>query len=208
MIEYYANKGNQICDLLLRKWLLLREIVYILRIPLRATIELQREDLTLSDVYGIWTKMRLHLEKCVNKTCYQTSLASYLLDALIIRQDSIFSNPFMIAAIFLDPRFRNQITSDEIKVVEAKNLLCDLWRRISHRIAQTQQENQNNSPEICFDFDANVELDNYLSGKRTTAVNDSENDPHFDIELAIELFQPSRLPPNNSILEYWKTAKD
>lgn len=83
VIEHYENKGNLMCRLLLQKWLILREIVYILQIPLRATIELQREDLTLSDVYGIWTKMRLHLNACASKTNYKTSLAKYLLDALL-----------------------------------------------------------------------------------------------------------------------------
>lgn len=194
------------CRLLLQKWLILREIVYILQIPLRATIELQQEDLTLSDVYGIWTKMRLHLNACASKTNYKTSLVKYLVEALLMRQENIFSNPYMIAALFLDPRFRHQIISNESKVEEAKRLLSDLWRRIAYCIERTELERQKDSPNVSFEFDAEADLDNYLTGRCTRPTNELEY--NFDIESALELFQPPQIPANSSILNYWHATKN
>lgn len=209
IIEHFANEKHKECELLLKRWVILREIAYVLQIPFRATIEVQREDLTLSDVYGVWTKMRLHLNACANKRNYKTSLAAYLLDALHSRQNAIFSNPYMTAAIYLDPRFRNQIIRNEEKDEEAKRQLCELWRRISHRLERTQQENRvNTTDEITFEFDADAELDNYLTGRRTRCSNEANNYRNVDIELVLDQFQPPQLPSNASILDYWQTAKD
>lgn len=70
MIEFFAAKKNKQCALLLKKWPVLAEFVYILGIPYRATIALQSRELTLSDVFGIWLKMELHLKNCNRNPSY------------------------------------------------------------------------------------------------------------------------------------------
>lgn len=167
VIEHYANNGHKQCKLLIHKWQILREIVYILQIPLRATVAVQKHDLTLSDAFGIWTKMQIHLVACARKTSYKTSLANHLLDAVIQRKEAIYSNPFMTCAIFLDPRYRNQITSNETKVEESKRMLVDLWNRSNYGIERDGIQNHSGSSDISLDFDADTAFDAYLRGNQS-----------------------------------------
>lgn len=68
IVEYYANeKRSKIFQLLIKKWKVLKEIFIVLRIPYRATISLQKQSLCLSDVFGIWLKMQLHLNACLKQ---------------------------------------------------------------------------------------------------------------------------------------------
>lgn len=144
MIEYFANNGSKVCKLLLQKWDILRELAFVLRIPLQATVELQKHDIGLSDVYGFWTKSKLHLQACTKKTNYKTSLANNLIQALDQRNDAIFANPFMESALFLDPRFRNHLLSDERKKESAIAMLVKLWQRIN----ENEPSNVNNISTI------------------------------------------------------------
>lgn len=100
MIENYADKQHKQCKLLIQKWQILREIVYVLQIPLRATVAVQRHDMTLSDVFGIWKIMELHLAACKNKSNYKTSLAKYLCETVEGKKDVMYSNPFMTCQFF------------------------------------------------------------------------------------------------------------
>lgn len=208
VIEHHANIGHKQCKLLIRKWQILREIVYILQIPLRATIMMQKHDLTLSDVFGIWTKMQLHLLACARKTSYKTTLAKHLLDAVIQRKEVIFSNPFMICAIFLDPRFRNQIMSNETMVNECKRMLIDLWKRSNYGIERNGTQNHTDSTEINFNFDEDTAFEAFLRGNQSVDdLVDQNSRTHVDIKLILDTFQADIIPLNSSILEFWDNAK-
>lgn len=82
MIEHLADIENiRMFQLILRKWQTLKELVYTLSIPERATIDLQQKKLVLSDVFAIWMKMALHLNRCNARKSYKTNLSKCLLDA-------------------------------------------------------------------------------------------------------------------------------
>lgn len=202
MIEHYKNNGHTQCSLLHETWDVLQEIVYILQIPLRTTIALQRHDLTMSDVYGQWTIMQLHLAKCTKQRHYKTSLAKHLLDTTHERKDAIYSNPFMAAALFLDPRFRIKLMDNREKVEEAKKLLCELWRRREYGI-ERKLASSNDANEIGFQFHGVDELNAYLCGTDT----DNMIGQPSEIELILDAFQPERIPPNHSILEFWEANR-
>lgn len=144
----------------MRKWNILREIVYVLQIPFRATVQVQRHDLTLSDVYGIWTTMKIHLRACANKSNFRTSLASNLLSAAESRQKVVFANPFMSCCLFLDPRFRRQISEEERE--KAKEMLYKLWKRINQG-EKEQKKDDSASSDISFEFDPEKEFANFLA---------------------------------------------
>lgn len=206
VIYYYAEKGDLACKLLLQTWQVLREIVYILQIPYRATIELQRNDLTLSDVYGIWTKMMLHLEACKNRTNYKTSLARLLYDSIERRKNVIYENPFMCACLFLDPRFRNLLLIDENKTRQAKQILCKLWQRINHgQSTITAHLDDSDSSNISFDFNPTSELDNLLNQNSESSNAFSNND---DIASILDAFDEEQISSQSSILEYWEANKN
>lgn len=200
MIVYFANKGSKICELLLRKWDILRELTFILQIPLRATIELQKYDIGLSDAYGIWTKMKLHLQACLNRKNYKTSLAHLLIQALEQRNNAIFANPFMDCALFLDPRFRSHLLLDETRKENAVAMLLKLWQRIS----ENAPNDAGNTSTISFEFDAQGALNAMMEQMEPTATNVEDGTRIGNI---LNSFNPERLSCEKSVLEFWESVK-
>lgn len=180
--------------LLLKKWPILKEIVRILAIPYQATIALQRRDLTLSDTYGVWITMEMHL-KSKQKRETKTGLETRLLIALQAQKEkhAIFTNPLMKAALFLDPRFHQRITqcTDDIEV--AKTLLLSISRRLTLLSENQAADNVNQSTDSMNSsgdsFDAQKEFDIYC--KRTT---DDCRNVESDIEVILNSFNPPPMP--------------
>lgn len=206
--------------LLLSKWVVLKEIAYVLSIPYHATIALQNKSLTLSDTFGIWLKMQLHLNACLNKKNYQTGLANNLLDAIIARKDHLFGTPLMAAALFIDPRFRSQIVHDETKVTQAKSVLQNIWRKLLTLFDteqspeevindNTSQNTEQNNEQISFEYDEQSELDKFLASNNTTEMVVSTAPSYeIDIELLLEIFDPAPLKSNENVLKWWETNKN
>lgn len=177
-------------------------MAFILQIPLRATIELQKHDIGLSDVYAIWTKMQLYLRACLNKRNYKTSLANHLIKALEKRNDAIFANPFMDCAIFLDPRFRKQLISDEIRNENCKAMLLKISQCINNNQSNPSHGNNSHVSDISFEFDAQAALNAMM---QKTITNDQ--DEGTQIEHILDLFNPDVLSCEKSVLEFWENSK-
>lgn len=206
MIVFFAEKGEKDFILLHKKWVILNEMVYILGIPYRATISLQIRDLTLSDVYGIWLEMQLHIKSCVQNVNFKTTLAQQLQDALIRRKENIFANPFMASALYLDPRYRSEVMKDSDKIEQAKNTLINLWHRINQNTIQVDNELQSNetsAQNITMQFNESDELEKHLNGSTS---NDMAN-TGTNIEFLINNFDPSRLSSKESILQFWENSE-
>lgn len=219
LIDYYAEKKQmQIFKLLQQKWAVLKEIAYVLSIPYNATISLQKKSLTLSDVFGIGLKMTLHLNACVKKPNYQTNLASHLLNAITERKEEIFNNPMMTCALFLDPRFRNQIVRDEYKMQEAKTALLNIWRRlITLDASQSVEEkddgiNTSTKSDVSFEYDEQAELEKYLGSSfatESTVTNVSQRgEGKEDIEHLLDMFDPEPIKSNENIIQFWENNKN
>lgn len=208
VIEHLAKiKKEKILQLLYLKWHVLKEIVYVLQIPLRATISLQQQDLTLSDVYGIWMKMRIHLQACSEKMIFKTGLTQQLLNSLNNKKKYVFNNQFMSSALFLDPRYRQFIMDDTVLVGEAKQTLFRLWQRINvndNHATESTTQNVNNQANDDFDFqfDEQAELNKLIFGVNNngTTVTPSQSN---DIEFLLDMFNPEPISSENSILEFW-----
>lgn len=208
MIDYFADvKSVDIFRLLKKKWLTMKEIAHVLSIPFKATIALQEQALTLSDVFGIWLRMKLHLQACLAKKNYKTNLATHLLSCLEIRKDTIFNNPFMSCAIFLDPRFQSQIKNNEERMNEAKATLIKIWECLKVFNAPVSTESAANttnastgSENISFEYDDNLELDSYLAGI-------SQIKPNENIDFLLEIFDPPTISSKTNILEYWEEIR-
>lgn len=208
-VAYLEENGHKESQLLRKKWSVFKEIVNILQIPSKATIALQKHDLTLSDSYGIWLQMKAHLQSSAVKQICKTDFSSRFIDALDRRKEVIFNNRAMLAAIYLDPRYRWNILHDENLVEQAKQMLLNLWRRL----VRLRPEQANNSITNCsnessgmlnIDFNNPQVLNEYLSHNST----DQDMQQHCDIELEIELFQPEKLPCDASIISYWQSMKE
>lgn len=130
-VEYLAKeKENKFCKLLLRKWRIFKELILVLQIPYKATISLQSRSLTLSDAYGIWYKMSILLNTPDMLKMCRTNFRQCLLDALNSRRENTCDMPIMWSALYLDPRYHQQISSKPEKRSEAIRLLKNLWDKI------------------------------------------------------------------------------
>lgn len=206
----------KVFQLLKLKWNILIEFEKVLSIPYKATIELQKQNLILSDVFGIFLKMKLHLSTIVtSKKSNQTGLAEYLLEALEERKRIIFSNPFMSAALFLDPRYRNQIINDEEKVYEATATLKKIWRRLIALKSPVQCPNESsiniscNSTDESMQFDADEALDELLLGvpqNHSRAEIQAEQEKE-DISILLESFNPPAVSSKIDVVTYWQQEK-
>lgn len=226
VIKHLADNENvEMCKLLLKKWNVLREIIYLLQIPFNATIAFQNQKLTLSDVYGRWLGMQLHLEACSKKSSFKTGFAIHLLNALKNRNTAIFSNPLMSCALFLDPRFQRKLHDYPEKIEQAKNNMIKIWRRLivlqnddSHPQIQSDNTPNVSSDSLSFEFNEEDAVTKYVHGERqlstqhSNLINDdttaTRQDCNTDIEMIIDLFQLDVEPMHTSILEYWENIKD
>lgn len=215
-LEYLAETKNvQMAKLLLKKWSSFKEIVLIMQIPYKATIALQKQDLTLSDAFGIWLKMSIHLQVPAMKRLCKTNFANCLINALDERKKTIFNNPAMLSAIYLDPRFQCEILRDKRMTGQAIEVLSNLWRRISSLTPELSNESMINCSKessglnISIDFDDPDVLDKYLSrGHNSLDVQPAAACKNVCVETEIELFQAEKLPSNTSVISFWKSVKE
>lgn len=217
-IDFFADvKKIKVFQLLKQKWNILVEIEHVLSVPYKATIDLQKQDLILSDVFGLWLKMKLHLSAIITaKKNYETDLAKHLLNTLEERKDTIFSNPFMSAALFLDPRYRSQIVNDEAKMEDAKSILKNIWRRsialrspVSSNVPMNISSASTNSEESMH-FDPDEEVDKYLFGqsRNDSGAQIQAEQEKEDISMLLELFNPPAISSKTNVLSYWEQEKE
>lgn len=129
--------------------------------------------------------MEAHVQSPSMKRLCKTNLACCPIHAMDQRKEAIFNNSTMLAAIYLDPRYRNEILHNESLVKQAKQMLINIWRRlVSFR------------PEL-----ANKSIIN--CSNESTGINLSINDCGLSIEREIELFQPDKISYDYDIISYW-----
>lgn len=209
VVECIARRSNKKryaeFPLIVEKWQELKDLVRVLSIPYKATVDLQRRNLTLSDTYGIWIEIKLRLQRTINNGTSNTGLADTLLIAFNNRYDAIFANPAMKAAIFLDPRYRLGIIRDEAAVENAKDFILNMHRRITFLKTvgnevdcQTNNTNNINNEDLDDNFDIQSEM-NLLWGTQLNAPNYHLN----DFETILDTFDPPRMAIRDNLFEYW-----
>lgn len=212
MIDHFKEKDVKEFVLLDKKWQMLKEMKYVLGIAYNATVAMQNQQLTLSELYGIWTMMELHLKKCT-QTKLKTDIAKKLEIAVTGRRAHLFNNPFMSSALYLDPRYHNQIMRNREKVGEARQTLLNLWHRINDNSPVSNDDAPNNTSaestdSIIVDFNAVAEITKYLAGSNSPEIH-STNEMN-DIELIIDLYDPEPMPFNDelTVMDYWEKEKE
>lgn len=109
-------------------WKELTQVVTVLGLFANKMKYLQKANLSLTDVYGVWLELECRLKKIEN-----CSLAENLLQRLIFRKadKQIVENDVALAALFLDLRFHFLLTPDQKEV--AKNHLLYLWQKLDSK---------------------------------------------------------------------------
>lgn len=212
MIDHFKEKDVKEFVLLDEKWSMLKEMKYVLGIAYEATVAMQNQQLTLSELYGIWTVMELHLKKCV-QTKFKTDIAKQLEITVIGRRDHLFDNPFMSSALYLDPRYHRQIMQNREKVEAAKQTLLNLWHRINDNSDVTHDDAPNNTStestgSINLDFDPVAEMKKYFAGSNLLEIHPT-NETN-DIELVIDLYDPEPMEFGDEmkVVDYWEKEKE
>lgn len=109
----------------------------------------------------------------------------------------------MSCCLFLDPRFRRQISEEERQT--AKEMLCKLWKRINQG-EKEQAKDDSASSDISFEFDPDKEFANYLS-QSNPPMDFSVSAADVDIQLVLDVFDPELITPDQSVLKYWKSKE-
>ncbi|XP_016663574.1 uncharacterized protein LOC107884945 [Acyrthosiphon pisum] len=179
------------------------------------TKKLQYEQLTLTDFYGAWITCKLQTE------ALSTLISKKLLQHIVDREKYIMANKVLLAAIFLDPRYKITLNEDKcntaidhlikvwihLKNVELKNSIQETTPNIEDR-----QESSNSST------DSTDELENFLKNKdkKNDSVSidfDVSNSQTSTIATRIETLLKSyhidqkRLNNKVNILQFWKTME-
>lgn len=187
----YCAKANKHCKLLLKKWEILKEIKKILKIPYQSTIAVQKADFTLSDFYAKWITMKIKLEKKAKKTTNKTKLAHHLLDTLKLREDILFKNGTTMSAVFLDPRFKNEIEKDEDKLRYAKESLLEIWGKIQNAKTEPKLLSEEAPPP-----------------QENSSSDDTESDSEDDDDILDEYFREQGIPTASSDVCYKNASLD
>ncbi|XP_031330371.1 uncharacterized protein LOC116161229 [Photinus pyralis] len=103
--ELEWTKVNHICQALLPAYI--------------CTKKLQREQLTLSDFYGYWLECKMETNK-INST-----FSNIIVSNMNVREKDLLGNNVILAAIFLDPRYKIMLDKEQCK--KAKSHLKEVW---------------------------------------------------------------------------------
>lgn len=209
-----VQNGYKPAQLLQKKWKVFKEIISILQVPYAATVALQKHDLTKPDWFAIWLTIKAHLLSPVLQRSYQTNFASCLIEALDERKKDIFNNPTMLAALYLDPRYRGDILQNNTLVERAQEMLISVWRRLVDFHPELVNESSKNfSAEssginMNIDFNNTKVLEEYLSGNNAQNEQPIADNRGLGIEGEIELFQPDKISLDCGVISYWQSIKE
>lgn len=176
-------------------WNKIEEIIKIFRPTYIATKEMQGVGHGLADFYISWLRIEKNLHRIIADGT-MTNLATEYLKALEEHRAVLLETPYMLAAIYLDPRVKSKLneTQKECAIL----LLRKLFMR-SKEINETPTES-NNSPNNTLD-ELNAEFRN---------VNDeSVDDPTGELMTAFTAYDAVKhVDLKSAVMDFWKNHKE
>lgn len=162
-VKYFAN-SEKMFQLLLNRWHILVEMKKVLHVPFLTTLVLQRNDFSLSDLFGCIQIIELRLNEFIDSAAEKyTMLPDKLKEFLLQRKSKLLENPLMLCAPLLDPRYKCNIDTDPEKLMFVKIKLKNLWQRMKTvNGVEDQPENLIRTTDISSEDDMSkyyVELD-------------------------------------------------
>lgn len=224
-IEHF--KSEKSCELLLKKWHVIIELVKVLKSAYLATTALQKSDVTLTDFFGCVKILEIKLKQQITKVNRKTNLAEHLLSAINARMQKLINTPLMISALYLDPRYNCELKNDPSKILMAKLTLLKIMERLKkittppNEVEQIQQNitagsNNSNLSDLS---DGNMEsylkeLDKHYEDEGVQCLEPEGDIPIINTEETLLLFDSydkltstTRLESGDSIFEIWKRLK-
>lgn len=112
----------------------------------------------------------------------------------------------MACALYLDPRYRNAIVSNDDKKEEAQATLKRLW----HRLDAINATQSNDSTAVEVNVSSDLSVDDFDENQAVYQLYNPANATDqilTDIESKIQLFQPDSTT-FSPVLKYWESMKD
>ncbi|KAK3921807.1 Zinc finger BED domain-containing protein 4 [Frankliniella fusca] len=231
-LEWHKKEDKAKYALSEEAWEAVEKIAGYLAPARKATTKLQRENLTLGDVFAIWTEMTIGLQK------KNSSLAKTLLSAMSERVKAVqyskkgrcagegektsplFHYPAFNAAVFLDPCYFSLLTTEQI--TEAKTYLLDLWKRLQSAKGTptptvVAEESGDSGPDCDgvsadedeVDFRKHLEKQNQARKVVTAASTGRKDSGVNDVAIILENYDRTAefIPVEADVMEYWKKRK-
>lgn len=225
MQQFITIEDNPVFEYLLNNWSKMDEILKVLKTFYDVTINLQKVDCTLSDFYGEWLVCELKLKILMNDGQLKTNLCNKFVWSMEKRAKDIIKHRGMLCAVFLDPRYRCNLSTSEIALV--KHLLEDAWLEMKKmKEAQTVIDLSDGDGIVLADGDGDLRedlLEAYLQQSSSCLDATNSNDmPEViavdaDYSMSIAEFMISisnyeentrRIHHSESIRKFWETNKN
>ncbi|XP_065318758.1 uncharacterized protein LOC135926756 [Gordionus sp. m RMFG-2023] len=155
-------------------------------------------ELTLTDFYAAWLRCCIELEKNPNH------FAQLLYSCLKNREERFIKNEILLAAIYLDPRYK-VLLSDDDKIC-AKKHLVNLWRRI--KSLTTPILSDDISSDEVIEQEDDLEKLIQLKERQEKILKRGPTIAEKSIGTIITGFSDyKRLDKKENILHFWESAK-
>ena len=222
-LELFINKFKHLfpkIELSGEDWLEIKLLVNILDLPYFTTMQLQKEEFTLTDFYIEWIKLKQDIKNIKNK------YSETFIKILEIRIEKLLNNDAMLCAMYLDPRCQSSVAKSKKERIKKKLLLIHLYNK---RIFDDSSESGNFSYS---DLSKSLSQDKEIYSQEDTDIlkivtmsspvelsphnyydvvekNFAEEEKNQEIIKIIEDFDNiQRIHPNESVLKYWATHKN
>lgn len=222
-INFYKEKIAAV-KLLHDKLDVIKDIVSTMEVFLTITIEIQRPTVTLSDFFGFWLILELKINESKSED-HVTQMADYLHTAMERRKSKLLESEVMLAAIWLDPRYRHKILHDSNKVRKAKLTISNIWEKIKfnknrqNRVlipsvpvpvpaAKPKLTLQSLYSQLDDEFNADgvPSVETLMEPQMQSQPNYSKN--KSEVLLDMDKFDPPRMKPSESVVEFWLKTKE
>lgn len=151
------------------------------------TKKTQAEQMTMSDFYVEWIALKLAMEKRID-----CDFAMKLVECMGEREKDLFRNPTVLAALFLDARFRVLLKDKPLEKHTAITHLARVWKRVqdlkpSNTIPEANESEESNDNDNTDQQQTSYdELDSLLLSLDGTS-HDSHNQSTICEQIVAEL---------------------
>lgn len=224
LVIHHFAKTERMCELLLKKWDVLKELNRVLKVPYLVTKMLQKEDFTLSDFFGCFKIITMQLNKMIAEPGRKyTRLAEKLLHTLYQRKSKLVDHPLMICALYLDPRYKCEVVNDQDKVKLAKLTLENIWERLKLLKNENEIGETPNEVPVAIETDQNENMNTFYEeldemygnlGINSGSGNHSSETSNRDksiIAVALSNYENStvhRMKSSESVCTFWEKSKE
>lgn len=176
-------------------WDQVEELVDTLEFPYLATKAMEKRDFCYTDLYLWWLRMELKFDEIIADSP-KFNFASTLKRNIEARKAALFNTPIMMTALYLDPRFKNQLTTEKTAV--AAETLQKLFIQTKSKPAPSPHPGLN-------------AIDRQIEAQVLNTCNHTQqNEANWRAELTMAMsnYNTARITDiNRTALEFWKENK-